>query len=121
MSKRDIMVVDDQPSVCKEIAIFLRDAYTVHTFKSGKEALDYLLNHSVDLVLLDYDMPNMTGFEVLMALRTNMSTKKTPVVFLTGETNERMKQEMLSRGANDYLCKPIGSPELLQCIRKHLP
>ena len=120
MSKRDILVVDDQPSVCKEVAIFLKDDYTVHTFKSGKEALDYLSHNSVDLVLLDYDMPNMTGYEVLLEIRMNKSTMKIPVVFLTGETNERMKQEMLGRGANDYLCKPVNSAELHRCIQKHL-
>ena len=120
MSKRDIMVVDDQPSVCKEVATFLKDDYTVLAFKSGKEALDYLKEHSADLVLLDYDMPNMTGFEVLMAMRMNMATRDIPVVFLTGETNERMRQEMMNRDAADYLCKPVSSIELHECLRKHL-
>lgn len=120
MDKPDIMVVDDQPSVCREVASFLKNTYTVHSFKSGDEALDYLNENPADLILLDYDMPNLTGFEVLMAIRQNRSTKKIPVVFLTGETNERMRHEMLSRGANDYLCKPINSIELQQCIRKHL-
>ena len=121
MNKHDIMVVDDQPSVCKEVSTFLKNDYTVHAFKSGKEALDYLENHSTDLVLLDYDMPNMTGYEVLLSLRLNASTKKTPVVFLTGETNERMRHEMMGRGANDYLCKPVSSNQLHQCIEKHIP
>ena len=121
MNKRDILVVDDQPSICKEVATFLKDDYTVHVFKSGKEALAYLSDHSVDLVLLDYDMPNMTGYEVLVAMRMNVATKTTPVIFLTGETNERMRLEMMQRGAADYLCKPVNSSELHQCIKKHLP
>jgi len=120
MDKPDIMVVDDQPSVCKEVSVFLKDDYTVHAFGSGAEALTYLSDHTVDLVLLDYDMPNMTGYEVLMAIRLNQSTKKTPVVFLTSETNERMRHEMLGRGATDYLCKPVSSPELHLCIRKNM-
>ena len=121
MSKRAILVVDDQPSVCKEVTTFLKDAYAVHAFKSGKEALEYLSANSADLVLLDYDMPDMTGYEVLLAMRLNNSTKATPVVFLTGETNERMRYEMIARGADDYLCKPINSIELRNCIEKHLP
>jgi PleD family two-component response regulator len=120
MSKIDILVVDDQTSVCKEIASFLKSDYTVHAFKSGQEALDYLEGNTVDFILLDYYMPGMTGFEVLMAIRKNMSTKETPVVFLTSETNERMTVEMMGRGATDYLCKPVNAAELQQCIKKHL-
>ena len=120
MNKPDVMVVDDQPSVCKEIASFLKDKYTVHAFKSGIEALDYLNGNSVDIVLLDYDMPNMTGFEVLMAIRKGKYAESLPVIFLTGETNERMRIEMMGRGANDYLCKPVNSSQLHECINKHI-
>jgi len=122
MDKPDIMVVDDQPSVCKEVMSFLKMDYTVHAFKSGKEAIDYITSHNpVDLILLDYDMPNMTGYEALVEIRLNQTTKNTPVVFLTAETNERMRQVILVRGANDYLTNPISSSELHQSIRMHLP
>jgi len=120
MSKPDVLIVDDQPSVCKEVTSFLSYDYTVHAFKSGPDALEYLSENTADLVLLDYDMPEMTGFEVLMAIRQNQLTRNTPVIFLTGDTHERMRHEMLGRGANDYLCKPINSAELHSCIRKHL-
>jgi len=121
MNKYDILIVDDQPSICKEVAAFLKDEYTVHAFKSGKEALEYMERNTADLVLLDYEMPEMTGYEVLISIRLNTSAKKTPVVFLTSETNERMKHEMIVRGAADYLCKPVNSTELRQCIKKYLP
>ena len=120
MGLRDIVVVDDQPSVCREVTAFLKDAYTVHAFTAGKEALEYILYSPVDLILLDYDMPGMTGYEVLMSIRLNKSTNHVPVIFLTGETNERMRQEMLGRGANDYLCKPVNSHDLHHCIEEHL-
>ena len=120
MDRQDIVVVDDQPSVCREVTVFLKDSYTVHAFTAGKEALDYMAGNPVDLVLLDYEMPVMTGYEVLMNIRINKSTHKVPVIFLTGETNERMRQEMIGRGADDYLCKPVSSFDLRQCIEKHL-
>ena len=122
MSKRGILIVDDQPSICKEVGIFLKNDYTVYPFTSGKEALEFLSGQQVDvdLVLLDYDMPSMTGYEVLMAIRMNKATSEIPVIFLTGVTNERMRQEMMGRGATDYLCKPIGSSELRTCIEKNL-
>ena len=120
MSASDILLVDDQPSVCREMTAFLKNSYTVHSFTSGKEALDYLSGNPVDLVLLDYDMPGMTGYEVLMAIRLNKSILHIPVVFLTGVTNERMRQEMMGRGADDFLCKPVSSGDLHSCIEKHL-
>jgi putative two-component system response regulator len=114
------MVVDDQPSLCKEVAAFLKSDCNVHAFKSGKDALTYLEKNQVDLILLDYHMPEMTGFEVLLSIRQNQATRDIPVVFLTAETNERMEHEMTHRGATDYLCKPITASKLQQCVSKHL-
>ena len=121
MGTKDIIVVDDQPSVCREVTAFLKNDYTVHAFTSGKDALDFLSGNKAEMMLLDYDMPGMTGYEVLMAVRINKSTHKMPVIFLTGVTNERMRQEMMGRGADDYLTKPINSGELQRCIKKHMP
>jgi len=121
MEKKKIMVVDDQSSICMSVAGILKSEYSVFPFPSGKEALDFLKTNAIDLILLDYEMPEMTGYEVLLNIRMNQLTKETPVLFLTGATNERMKQEMLGRGANDYICKPINPDELKQCIKKHLP
>jgi len=120
MDKPDIIIVDDQPSVCKEVSSFLKNDYTVHAFKSGKEALDYLDKNHAALILLDYYMPEMTGFELLIHIRQNKAFADTPVVFLTAELNERMEREMVQRGACDYLRKPINSTELTQCIKRHL-
>ena len=120
MSKPEILVVDDQPSVCKEVAAFLKNDCIVHAFKSGKEALAYLERHHVDLILLDYHMPEMTGFETLLSIRQDKAHADTPVIFLTAETNDRMKHEMIQRGATDYLNKPIDSMKLHECIRKHV-
>ena len=120
MNKPEILIVDDQPSVCKEVSAFLRNDCIVHAFKSGKEAMAYLRNHSVDMIFLDYYMPEMTGFEVLLQIRQDKAFADTPVVFLTAEVNDRLEREMMQRGANDYLCKPIESAKLVQCVRKHL-
>jgi PleD family two-component response regulator len=120
MGKPIIIAIDDQQFICDAIKNMLQDTYEVRTFTSGKEALNYLSDNSVDLVLLDYEMPHMTGYEVLIAIRTNQYNKKIPVIFLTAETNERMRMEMIERGASDYICKPINSSALHQSIRKQL-
>jgi len=121
MSIKDIIIVDDQPSVCREVTAFLKNNYTVHAFTSGRDVLEFLTGNNADLMLLDYDMPGMTGYEVLLNVRLNKSTHKMPVIFLTGVTNDRMRLEMMSRGADDYLTKPIDSGELHRCIEKHIP
>ena len=120
MSTQNIVVVDDQPSICREVTAFLKNSYTVHAFTTGEEALEFLLGNHVDLMLLDYDMPGMTGYQVLMSVRLSHNNEKMPIVFLTGETNERMREEMLGRGATDYLCKPVTSDALHHCIQKYL-
>ncbi|MCL2387632.1 MAG: response regulator [Defluviitaleaceae bacterium] len=117
---KEIIIVDDQPAVCKEVAAYLKNDYKVHAFKSGDKAISYLEKNHVDLILLDYYMPEMTGFEVLLKIRQNQALSETPVVFLTAEINERMEYEMIKRGATDYLHKPIDSIKLHQCIKKHL-
>jgi len=120
MSNKSVIVVDDQPSVCAGVVGTLKFDYTVTPFTSGKDALDFMAVNPVDLVLLDYEMPGMTGYEVLIGIRTNQLVKDVPVIFLTSHTNERMKQEMLARGANDYLTKPIDTDALKHCIKKYL-
>jgi len=119
-TKPTVMVVDDQASICREVSEFLKWECDVAAFKSGPEAINYIHSNSPDLIILDYYMPEMTGFETLMAIRSNRATAKTPVIFLTTEINERMKVEMLERGAQDYLTKPINSGELIDTVKKHL-
>jgi len=120
MEKKKIMIVDDQPAICTSVSGMLKFDYSVFPFTSGKDALDYLSNNTIDLILLDYEMPGMTGYEVLINIRMHQNTKNTPVVFLTGATNERMKQEMMGRGATDYLTKPVDPDGLQKCIKKYL-
>ena len=122
MEKRNIMVVDDQAFVCDTVTAILKSSYDIQAFYNGKDALKYLENpeHKVDLVLLDYEMPEMTGYEVLIRIKKFRHSKNTPVVFLTAETNDRMKEEMLERGASAYICKPISAPELNQCLNDFL-
>jgi len=119
-TKPTVMVVDDQASICREVTEFLKWECDVAAFKSGPDAITYIHSNSPDLIILDYYMPEMTGFETLMAIRSNRATAKTPVIFLTTEINERMKTEMLERGAQDYLTKPINSGDLIDAVKKHL-
>ena len=120
MSKLEIMVVDDQPAICKEVASYLKNEYIVHAFKDAIGAIKHLENNPVDLILLDYYMPEMTGFEALLSIQHNKAISDVPVIFLTAETSDRMEHEMRQRGANDFLVKPIDPDKLRRCIKKYL-
>ena len=120
MKNPTVIIVDDQPFICDTIKAILKNSYDARSYTSGKEALGFLSDNPVDLVLLDYDMPGMTGYEVLMSIRGSKHNANTPVIFITAETNERMRIEMIERGASDYICKPIDSSVLHERIKKQL-
>ena len=115
-----IMVVDDDDFFCTVVTSVLKHNYDVKTFTHGEEAIKYLSDHVPDLILLDYEMPNIKGYGVLMAIRTDLRTRNVPVLFLTGVTNARMEMEMMERGANGYIRKPLDAPGLLQEVAKQL-
>ena len=120
MKKPVAFVVDDQPFICKTIEAILSGKYEVHTFISGREAIEYMTENVADIILLDYYMPGMSGLEVLLAIRSCKLNSKVPVIFITTETNEQIKSEMLERGANDYIFKPVNSDDLIQRMAQHL-
>ena len=120
MSKPVIVVVDDQSFICDLLDRMLKENYDVRPFTSGDSALRFITENPVDLVFLDYEMPNMTGYEVLMGIRANKNTAHLPSIFITGITNERLETEMRQRGATDYILKPIQIDQLNSCLKKYL-
>ena len=120
-NKPVILAVDDAAFVCDTLRTWLQDTYDIHTFLDGKSALEFLGKNETDLILLDYDMPGMTGYEVLMKIRQNPTIKRRiPIVFLTAVTNERMEEEMLNRGADAYIRKPLDIGILKHTINEYL-
>jgi two-component system KDP operon response regulator KdpE len=81
---------------------------------SAEEALDLAVRAPPDLVVLDVELPDMSGLEVCTALR---EWSEVPIIILSAQAEERTKVEALDRGADDYLTKPFGSEELLARVR----
>lgn len=110
-----LLVVDDYPeNLLSMRALLERQDWQVVTAASGIEALDKLLEHEVDLVLLDVQMPGMDGFEVARLMRGSQRTRLTPIIFLTA--NEQSQAAVLkgyANGAVDYLFKPFD-PQILR-------
>ncbi|NUU33885.1 bifunctional diguanylate cyclase/phosphodiesterase [Pseudomonas sp. C2B4] len=110
-----LLIVDDYPeNLLSMRALLQRQDWQVMTAASGFEALGLLLEHDVDLVLLDVQMPGMDGFEVARLMRGSQRTRLTPIIFLTA--NEQSQDAVIkgyASGAVDYLFKPFD-PQILK-------
>lgn len=115
---KHILVVDDDPMMLRLLKNELKDEYNIATAVNGKIALNFLAHKKTDLILLDYEMPEENGVEVLRKIRDNEETKDIPVVFLTG-INEREKiQKVLAMKPQGYILKPIECNKLMEIIHK---
>jgi signal transduction histidine kinase/DNA-binding LacI/PurR family transcriptional regulator/CheY-like chemotaxis protein len=111
---RNILVVDDEPDTLEMHARVVQAhsaSNQVLKARNGKEALELLRHEIVDLVLLDLQMPEMDGFEVLEAMRTVESTSKIPVIVVTGKILTETEMERLNQGVAAVLAKGLFSIE----------
>ena len=118
MSTSTILVVDDEPQIRRVMRTTLSsNGYTVVEAKSGEEALDLIRKERPELVLLDVNMPGMSGLEVCREIRDQSDIA---IIMLTVRNTERDKVLALDAGADDYVVKPFGIEELLARIRAAL-
>jgi putative two-component system response regulator len=115
-----ILTVDDDPIILNSILSVLKQDYSVRPFTSGETALKFLSRNMADLILLDYNMPGMSGFDVLAALQADPRLREIPVIFLTGSVNSDDEIQALEMGAMDYLLKPFKPKSLVTRVRLQL-
>lgn len=120
VKKKHILIVDDDSTVLKLVKGYLGTQYNVATAINGKVALKFLEKKETDLILLDYEMPEENGAQVLQKLRSNERTKDLPVVFLTGMTEKERIQEVLALNPQGYLLKPINMERLSGVLKNVL-
>lgn len=119
----NILCVDDHESNLFSLEQILKRIPNVRVIQalSGKEALNILLSHSVDLLLLDVQMPELDGYEVAQLVKKNNMTKDIPIIFLTAVFKS---EEFITRGyeagAIDYLTKPLDDNQLINRILLYL-
>ncbi len=110
-----ILIVDDEPQIRKLLDISLRaQGYAVLMAEDGQAGLDALATQGAELVILDIGLPDIDGHEVLRQLR---EWSKVPVLMLSVRADEAGKVAALDAGANDYVTKPFGVPELMARVR----
>jgi DNA-binding response OmpR family regulator len=103
-----VLVVDDNESNRIILSRCVRRAgYDAVSAEDGPQALEALANDAPDLVLLDWNMPNLAGIDLLRAIRASHSAEHLPVIMCTARTSSRDVQVALAAGANDFITKPI--------------
>lgn len=114
-----ILVVDDEARYRTNLVKLLaRQGFEVLAAGSGQEALDLLARESVDVVLLDLKMPDMSGVEVLTSLRARGDV--TLVVILTGHASVEAAMDVMRYNPSDYLLKPCSTDEIVAKIESVL-
>jgi diguanylate cyclase (GGDEF)-like protein/PAS domain S-box-containing protein len=120
-SGASILVVDDNELNRDAFACLLRlQQYEVESAGDGQEALSLIHTRGFDLVVLDVEMPGLSGLEVLTQIRACRNQTELPVIMLTARTHGPDVVEAFTLGANDYLTKPIDCPVALARIGTHL-
>ena len=118
--KQTIILVDDNLTNLIIGENVLSDSYNVITLNSGLRLFPMLKKIIPDLILLDIEMPEMDGYEVIKRLKDDPQTADIPVIFLTSLDNEDTEHHGLSLGAIDYITKPFSPPLLLKRLELHL-
>ncbi len=114
-----ILIVDDDINLCAALEEELTEVgYNANYMNSGDAALNYLLQNSADLILLDLKMPGKNGFDVLRELKEKNITTK--VIVLTAYADVKSAIDSAKLGATDFISKPYDFDELLITIRKVL-
>ena len=116
-----LLIIEDDPSMLELLRVHLRAAgHDVRTVSDAADGIRAILAELPDLILSDIAMPYLDGMELLHALRSEPLTRRIPVIFLTGLTDDDTLAKASALGADDFLTKPIQVEDLLSSINKVL-
>jgi DNA-binding response OmpR family regulator len=116
-----IMVVDDDPDTVAVLARYLqREGFAPIEAFSGPQCLKLVTEYHVDVILLDLMMPEMDGFEVVRALKSNPATADIPIIMVTARDDIEARSEGMRVGVSDFLAKPVFRKQLANRIKAQL-
>lgn len=116
MSDKTIMVVDDVESNRVLLKMILEDDYNIVECASGQECVDQVAKDVPDIILLDVNMPGMTGYEVCTELRKHKESSTTPIIFVSAMDNVEERLAGFEAGGNEYITKPIDPERVLERV-----
>ena len=118
--KKTILIIDDMATILEHAKQILKDSYRVIPCTNGQQGLEIFDKMKPDLVLVDINMPDMDGFQVLSEIRSRSEGRKVPVIMMTtGLTNE-IESEGFRAGVDDFLIKPFSQPAVLKRVSMQL-
>jgi two-component system, OmpR family, alkaline phosphatase synthesis response regulator PhoP len=118
---RSIIIVEDDEDIADSIRYNLeREGFRARIAATGEDALKLVLDRPPNLILLDLNLPYMSGFELCRRLRAEATTARVPIVMLTARADETDKVLGLNIGADDYVTKPFGMRELVARVNAAL-
>ena len=122
MNDRTILIVDDSPSMRQIIARALNGAgYQTLQAVDGQDALDQLEGGAtVDLALVDFNMPRLDGISLVRALRAGEKTRFVPIVVITTETRRERREQARAVGATGWIVKPFQPEDVLTMVKRLL-
>ncbi len=115
---KKILVVDDSPLILRNIKGLLERKYDIFLATSGRQALDTIIKEEPDLILLDYEMPEMSGKEVFEEMQADEDMKDIPVIFLTSISDKKVIYSILQLKPVGYILKPPDTEKLLETIQE---
>ncbi len=122
MKKNKILIVEDEESLLRlESILLISKGYDVIGVSTGQQALDAVLAHCPDLVLLDIMLPEIDGFEVCKRIKSNPETERIPVIMVTAKKNGDDMAHGEAVGADWYITKPFKSAMVIETIQRFLP
>lgn len=119
--QQTVLVVEDDDMIRECIAEILEAAgYHAEEASGGQAGLDHLAAARPDLVLCDFHMPGITGFDVLKALRADGSKRAVPLVVITADSSAAVRERARHLGASGFLLKPFDADQLLSTVHELL-
>ncbi|MCL2720938.1 MAG: response regulator [Treponema sp.] len=120
LEKKFIILVDDNPATLQSAMNVLSSNKRVATAPSAVKLFELLETNVPDIILLDIDMPEVDGYQIIKILKFKKTTKDIPVIFLTGKAEPNEELMGLSLGAVDYITKPFHPSLLVKRVDMHL-
>lgn len=116
ISKKKILVVDDSGAMLRNVKGWLEERYQIILANSGTMAIKYLSLDKPDLILLDYEMPVLSGKQVLEMIRSELEFADIPVIFLTSKSDKQSVIDVMSLKPEGYLLKTLSPAEIIQTV-----